>query len=1133
MLLFHASNYTENLADAMAHIMAERPLADPFEAELVLIQSAGMGTWLNQRLAQELGAAVNVDSVHPASFVWKLIARLQNKPAQRGLFEKTAMRWEILRLLPAKLEQPDYAPIKTYLDALPGGPDQSAKRMFSVAETIADAFDAYLNYRPEWIEAWEGKGSVSPDLIVKLGAQAWRWQGDLWRSLYPQIQPAQRNHRVAQLAWLMEHLEHSDLAQQALLPKRLFIFGLQTLPPAWLSLFVALSRHVEIHWLAMNPSRFYWGDIQHPKQAARQQRALLEKGLNAELAGDLFIEQNTLLASWGAQGRAYVSLIYGLEGHSGFVESPADLFESPMTQQTEALAASTALQALQNDVFELTQQGHELAKNDRSLGFAQCHSRLREVEALHDYLLTLLAENPDLEPRDIIVMMPNVEAYAPLVQAIFSREVSCADGSTKALPYGISDQSSASETMLIEALGQMLRPALTRFTLTEVGDWLEIEAIAVRFELNDDEVVHLRQWLRKLNVRWGLDPSHRNRLIGGSQARAENSWSRVRDRLLQGMMLGAMGDNEASMFVSCGLPEEPASLDEQKLVGKLCRLLDSLAAIQEWGQKCLPPQQALQCLSQLLHDLIDFDQLDPALERLLTQQLDTLRQEFPLEHDEPIRLDLMIDAWLQALSSTSVSQRFLSGRINFCTLMPMRSIPFKVVAMLGMNEGEYPRQQDPNGFDLMRYDQSRLGDRSRRDDDRYLFLEALLSARQALYISYIGFSPHDNSPRFPSVLVAELRDYLAAHFVCAGDDTLPQAEAGKRVLEQLTQSHRLQAFHPVYFESDFDAQAHQANLPQSFAREWLTYGKAHERGSCEAPVALTEPVPSSYRHEELIARLTRPQQCYYQALGVVLSSLNEPDPEAEPFYLDGLQHYLLKNELAETWLQDQADAEQQVLARWQAQDRMPRPPLAEWEFEHCRAAVQPMQQALHDAGQLMAYELDWQHAGQDVYGSVWANAAGRVELNLSGKAEGAFWPAWIRHVLWNCSASTLGVSGASVLIGPAQRIRFEPLEQEIAESYAIALLDLANRVTAEPMLFAPRTLYHALLQTEAKARTALLHTGEGFGRPGEIYEAYWQRLMVERGEVVDSLEELLRSLENHPLVQQVRAQREGIKEETW
>ncbi|MFA0519883.1 exonuclease V subunit gamma, partial [Vibrio sp. 10N.222.55.E8] len=137
------------------------------------------------------------------------------------------------------------------------------------------------------------------------------------------------------------------------------------------------------------------------------------------------------------------------------------------------------------------------------------------------------------------------------------------------------------------------------------------------------------------------------------------------------------------------------------------------------------------------------------------------------------------------LSGARISQRFLAGQVNFCTLMPMRSIPFKTVCLLGMNDGVYPRSMPPEGFDLIN-GRSRPGDRSRRDDDRYLFLEAILSAQECLYISYVGRSIQDNTERVPSVLVSELIEYCQQNYCLSENQALPSDDSGIKLTQAIS-----------------------------------------------------------------------------------------------------------------------------------------------------------------------------------------------------------------------------------------------------------------------------------------------------------------------------------------------------------
>ncbi|KZY88794.1 hypothetical protein A3743_10455 [Oleiphilus sp. HI0072] len=325
MLKFYPSNRTENLAFIIAEIMRREPLKKIFDQEKVIIQSFGMGTWLQQQISEELGISAMVECSMPASFIWKLAEALLPKPLQVQGFEKQNLRWQLFEQLPSKLAQPEYQRLRRYAKSLSPNTDEgsaepalgnagdealSQSLVFDMASVIADVFDGYQNYRPEWLQAWEqGKpikslasGLDSKDYSSPQFTELEAWQADLWCSVYPDLPLAQRQHRSSLLTRLESCIRALPKGAELQLPERIFVFGLSALPPRMLAVIKALAEHIDIHVVVNNPCRYYWGDVMSEYQQLLLNQSLLARGVSAETVAENFIEHNTLLASWGKLG---------------------------------------------------------------------------------------------------------------------------------------------------------------------------------------------------------------------------------------------------------------------------------------------------------------------------------------------------------------------------------------------------------------------------------------------------------------------------------------------------------------------------------------------------------------------------------------------------------------------------------------------------------------------------------------------------------------------------------------------------------------------------------------------------------------------------------------------------------------
>ncbi|MED5458682.1 MAG: exodeoxyribonuclease V subunit gamma, partial [Pseudomonadota bacterium] len=753
-------------------------------------------------------------------------------------------------------------------------------------------------YRADWLDAWANGHDV---LITARGEhrpleEHQRWQPALWRILRDDVAATQGdaglNSSRAQVHQRFlkatEQLEGQDCPPG--LPRRLIIFGISSLPQQTLEALAALSRCCQIVLCVHNPCQFYWADIIEHKDLLRAQRYRqrrktgMPEALDVLGTGDaddaLHLHAQPLLAAWGKQGRDYLRLLDEHDDAGNYqtlFEQQAlriDMFEPFSGEERHCL-----LSQLQDDIRELRPvaetQGHwpALPTDDDSIVFHIAHGPQREVEILHDQLLATFSADPHLRPRDIIVMVPDIDRYAPHIEAVFGQ---LPTDDPRHIPYTLSDQASRHRLPLMIALEKLLRLPELRLTVSDVLDLLEVPALRQRFGLEERDLPVLERWMEGAGIRWGLNAKQRQRLElpGGL---SQNTWAFGLRRLLLGY---TVGDGHAWQGIE---PFDDIGGLEAGLAGPLATLLEKLEAT--WESFCQPTDAAT-WVARLRELLETFFLTDDAQESIMLTKLESGLQQMlessrEAELNDPLPLSMVREHWLAQIDEHSLSQRFLAGAVNFATLMPMRAIPFKRVCLLGMNDGEYPRSQPPLDFDLMGSDY-RPGDRSRREDDRYLFLEALLSARDQLYVSWVGRSQIDNTPLPPSVLVGQLRDHLEAGW---------QTENGAPLLETLTTEHPLQPFSRAYFNSP-------ASRLFTYAHEWREVYAPRTPPAASRTLPAPENAPTSLSLGQLGSFLREPVRSFFNTrLGVYFEQEAIAELDAEPFALDGLQNWQLQDQL--------------------------------------------------------------------------------------------------------------------------------------------------------------------------------------------------------------------------------------------
>ena len=910
LMIIHG-NRLENLRELVVDWLRVNPL-NPLENEVMLVQSNGIAQWLQMALAADpeqggCGIAAAVQVQLPARFLWDAYRTVLGRDAvpETSPLDKQPLSWRLMRLLPGLLEQGEFAPLQRFL-----ADDHDCRKRYQLAQRLADLFDQYQVYRADWLNDWaQGRDRIglAREGLRQLDEQEC-WQPALWRAVLADV-GAERlsDSRAGIHPRFVEHM-FSAAQRPPGLPRRVVVFGISSLPAQTLEALAVIGRHSQVLLAVLNPCQYHWGDIVADQDLLRHQyrRQQRRPGVPVQLDDSLLHQHaHPLLAAWGKQGRDYINLLDQHDERGAYESRFAainggrvDLFETP--------AGATLLQQLQQDILQLRPLAETRstwpplgAAADGSLRFHSAHSAQREVEILHNQLLDAFDRDPTLKPRDVIVMVPDVDTYAPHVQAVFGQYDR---HDPRHIPFTLADQGQRGQQPLLIALEHLLRLPDSRLPVSEVLDLLDVPALRKRFALAEADLPTLRRWIEGAGIRWGLDQQRRE--ARGLPAGLEgNSWRFGLRRMLLGYASGA-----DAAWGGVEPYEEVAGL-EAALVGPLSLLLERLDHHEQVLAQPAPPQTWGTRLRLLLDDLFlaenDVDEL------LLAQLQEGLEQWQALceavELEEALPLTVVAEAWLSGVGQASLSQRFLAGAVNICTLMPMRAIPFRHVCLLGMNDGDYPRAQPPLDFDLMGQDY-RPGDRSRREDDRYLLLEALLSARDALSISWVGRSIRDNTERPPSVLVGQLRDHLTSGWHTA---------EGGDLLAALTTEHPLQPFSRQYFTDD--------ERLFSYAREWrvLHEGLADQ----QADAALDALLPDAPIDVAQLQRFLRnPVEHFFgYRLKVFMREQDNPTEDEEPFGLDGLEQYQLSQWLLEqvvaapqpTWPQQLEQAAERLQARGQ------------------------------------------------------------------------------------------------------------------------------------------------------------------------------------------------------------------------
>lgn len=1040
MLRIITGNRQEQLLGQLAGTLGPAAGGDPLAPDLIVAER-GTDRWLWQFLAETHGIAANLRFEQPAGFLWRMLRHYIPAAPADARFDRAPLAWRIARLLPTLLDQREFAPLAGYLARDDG------RKLHQLSARIAGVFNDYLIYRPDLVIGWQ-----QSRLATRHNDE--RWQQKLWQAVVAETGTL---HRAGLLDAFLNDPE-TRRQRPAQLPKRAAIFGIPALPPAYVQALIALGEHIDIDLYVFNPCGEFWGELGDPKKVARLEDGSID---SADIG-------NRLLGSWGQPVRHFISELYGHQAEL------VDLHQ-PLSKP------ANLLQRLQHDIHELTETPATLAGNDDSLRIVSAFGAMREVEILHDTLLDRFQRHPALQPRDVLVMVPELERYAPAIEAVFG----AAEGA-RFIPWSLTDLSRRATHPLTAAVEQLLRLPDSRFAASETLGLLETPAVARRFRIDPDMLGELRDALHRAHLHGDLDAAAR--VARGLPDDATHSWQFALQRLFLGIAMTAQPAPVLGV-----LPEPAFEGQATALPGRLQTFIDRLA---HWQQKLAQAQAPGQWLASLHALLAEFFAADDDEQQVLDDVLKAAREFY----DETVAAGFVDtlsptvfrDNFLARLAAPASGGNLRTGGVVFCAMVPMRSLPHKMIALLGMNGDAFPRQQRAPGFDLITL-APRAGDRSRRHDDRHLFLETLLSARDALYISYTGRSQQDDSAKEPSVLVRELLDQIVATH---------GGEAARAGIEQeLVTAHPLQPFSHRYF-------APTAGDKPLFTcdPDWLLPARTATSGVVRRPPFCDPPLPPpdddgrDIPLDLLATFFSNPARGFLrERFGIGLYEQDDSFDDNEPFVIDGLAAYALKSEVLGERL---AGADNETLYRkLRARGDLPQAAFGELAWQAIVRTVDPFVRTLGPvlAGR-SALDIDLlintANGPRRLYGRLADVTAddGLVIHTVATFREKHLLPAWIRHLAL-LAAAPAGIAPRTLVVARGEPKKGRPVVAHTLGAVAnpqaelARLIDLFDAGRCEPLPLLP-ACSQALAEADdaESARDKTLRAWEGArfgGHPGE------------------------------------------------
>jgi exodeoxyribonuclease V gamma subunit len=1055
--VLHRAERADVLADALAEILRE-PLADPFAAEVVAVHSRGIERWLSNRMAGRLGTApggadgvcANVHFPFPGRLVGDALAGATGVDAASDPWRPERLAWPLLAVVEANLDEP-------WLDVLAGhlgGDDATSSdrdRRFAAVRHIADLFDTYAVHRPAMVRAWsEGRDEDGAHDPQPLPADA-RWQAELWRRLRQAVgEPSPAERLVTGCAALEGDPDLADL------PPRVALFGLTRLPASYLDVLRALAAHRDVHLLALHPSPAAWSTIASIAGAGGPDG---RANLDPEVATNAI--RHPLLRAWGRDSR---------EMHLVLAERlAAEVTATDRHHPLEPAEPTTLLHRLQHAIrSDEPPPGRDgdrplLDPRDRSLQVHACHGRARQAEVVRDAITHLLADDPTLEPRDIVVMCPDIDELAPLLRAAFQvgtrgpsdGERSEGNGSAghrdgagpPAIPYRLADRSLRQTNPVLGATAEILALVDQRLTASQVLTFAALPPVRQRFGFDDDDLERLAAWVDATGTRWGLDAEHRAPF--DLTTVSAGTWDAGITRLLLGV---TMSEDEARL-VGGVLPLDDVDSGDIDLAGRFAELIGRLHHVVTDLAQHRPVTGWATAIEEAADLLLHTRSVD-AWQR---GQLDRLLTDVVAEAgDEPgpaLRVAEVRDLLADRLRGQPSRAAFRTGDLTMCTLVPMRSVPHRVVCLVGLDDGAFPRGGTADGDNVLERTRH-IGDHDRRAEDRQLLLDAVLAASDALVITYAGRDARTNEVLPPAVPVNELLDAI---------DATVRTPDGSPARTSVVQHHPLQPSSATCFLPSMLG----TDGPWGFDASLLEGARAAAGPRRPRAPFLPEPLPPVVEDtillEDLVGFVQHPAKAFLlQRLGLVLGTRDDRPRDGLPIEFDALEAWGVGNRLVNALLAGgDVDA---VCAAEVARGLLPPGSLGEGVLLTARAKAEAIVDAARAAadGRRSSLQIDVALAdGRRLVGSV-PDVVGDVvrPASYSRVKAKVRLAAWVRFLAATAAHPDRPIESAAIGGGGSRgpvTVRWAPLAGTADERQAQAiarlaiLVDLRDRGLREPL----------------------------------------------------------------------------------
>ncbi|URJ25332.1 exodeoxyribonuclease V subunit gamma [Candidatus Blochmannia ocreatus (nom. nud.)] len=820
MLTIYHSNNAKKIKNLLIDIISNKPLSDPMTPEIILVEKSIKREWLKIELANHFGILCNTEFDSIPNFIQKIYKTISSHNyIEKSNFSYSVMYWKFMEILNQNSIIKNYSTIQTYLKN-----DINQRKIGQLSEQLAYLFTQYLIYRPDWLNFWKNNHTIK---YIKNDHQI--WQAEIWKNFLKNTNLYNKDSLtniekiyITPLQHCIYLLKHNYKKYN--IPKRIFIFGLTTIPIVYWKIIKLLSSHTNIYLWFINPSNCNIHNNSHVLKkntySIKQLSSKRKNTITSHQSKYSFYEKynkttntfsntdNIFLYSWNNIGRNTLSLFKEFKNKIEF-----NYFYIPKKKTLLFYVKKGISNFYKNKIHIKYLNTNKILKNkqkniflpgDKSISFHICYNLQREIEILHDNLLSLITNDPSLSPGDILVLAPNISKYVTIINTVFNTKQK-----NQYLPFSISCKYKNNIHPIILTFLSILNLPHSRCTSEEILSFLKVPSVSKKFNITIEEIKLLNIWIIDSNIRWGLDNITMNKF--NLPITNQHTWQFGLNRMLLSYALKNSSKTWMKIFPYSNIENR----EHFNLIGKLGQFLQTLKKWRDQLEQSYEIKQWTLYFKEIINDFFHQDpantEENKALQFLITFCQEILQSGIQANYNQKINVLILKDKLSYKLNQKKTIYKFVPNTINFCDLAAAYCIPYKIIYILGMNDN-FPRKKISPNFNLMAK-KPRKHDKNTYEQDCYTFLLTLLSAQEKIYISFIGNNMQNNTVCFPSRLVNELFEYIAENFYFKKDENIEINIKIKRIRQHLCQQHSLFAFSPENFLPNTDT--------QSFSNEWL------------------------------------------------------------------------------------------------------------------------------------------------------------------------------------------------------------------------------------------------------------------------------------------------------------------------